>query len=885
MDTLDAGKEDVIKKRKKAELKVSGMHCATCAVTIEKALKTLDGVADAKVNFAGDKATVEYDAGSVNLSDLERAIENAGYGTINDQVTIKVGGMTCATCVQTVEKALRKIEGVVNATVNLGSERAYVVYNPALTGVAEMRSAIEDAGYQYLGMEGEETEDLERAAYERDLRDKRIRIAVGFGVSLPLFVIMLLDIALPISMPYFMFIVATPAFFYLAMPIFRAGWRAIKNGTLNMDVMYSMGIGVAYVSSVLGTFGIVLTSEFLFYETAVMLAAFLTLGRYLEAKAKGRTSEAIKKLIGLQAKTATVLRDGKENEIPIEDVMIGDHLVVRPGGKIPVDGVVIRGESFVDESMISGEPIPVSKSTGNDVIGGTLNKNSVLTIESQRIGKDTVLARIIRMVEVAQGSRPPVQRIADTAVSYFIPVVLGIALLAFCIWFFVMDATLLFSLTILISILVVACPCALGLATPTAITVGVGRGAELGVLIRHGEALETSQKVSTVLFDKTGTLTRGEPVVTDITPFGIGDHALLEIAAGVEHNSQHPLAEAIVNRAIIEGIEPPESEKFDTIGGRGVIAVIDGKNVLIGNVAFIGEQGISIPEMIRDELGLREGEGKTPVIVAMNGDVIGSLAIADTIKETTAQAINAFKKMGLDVAMITGDNERTAMAIAGEVGIERVIAGVLPEDKALEVQRLQEKGEVVAFVGDGINDAPALAQADVGIAIGGGTDVAIESGDIVLIRDDLLDAVSAVQLSRAVMARIKQNLFWAFAYNTALIPVAAGVLYPFLGVTFRPELAGLAMALSSVTVVSLSLLLKRYVPPVKQIENLTAGSGEGAPGGEIMPEKKIAIDPVCKMEVAVDKAEYLSDYKGKRYYFCGRGCKAAFDEDPEKFLA
>lgn len=878
--------ESKSREKKQAELKVSGMHCATCAVTIEKALIGVEGVEEANVNFAGNKVTVEFDPSKAGVTDLEKAVTESGYGIINEQVTIKVGGMTCATCVQTVEKAIQKLDGILSVTVNLGAERAYVTYNPNLTTIHDMRAAIEDAGYQYLGIEGEETGELEREAYEKDLRDKKYRIAVGFGVSLPLFVIMILGIPTPIPTPYFMFLVATPAFFYLAVPIFRAGWRAIKNRTLNMDVMYSMGIGVAYFSSVLGTFNIVLTSEFLFFETAVMLAGFLTLGRYLEAKAKGRTSQAIRKLMGLQAKTATVLRQDEEEEIPIENVEVGDLVVVKPGEKIPVDGEVVRGESYVDESMISGEPIPVNKKMGDAVVGGTLNKNSVLTIESKKIGKDTVLSQIIRLVEVAQGSKPPVQRIADTAVSYFIPTVLLIALFSFLVWFVIIQNSLLFSLTILISILVVACPCALGLATPTAITVGVGRGAELGTLIRHGEALEVSEKLTTILFDKTGTLTRGEPAVTDIKTFGIGEKALLEIAASVEKNSQHPLAEAIVAKAQMENIVLTEVEGFNTLGGRGVEAVVQQKPVLIGNRSFQKENGIPIPAMLEQELDSREREGKTAIIVALEGAVIGTISIADTLKDTTKKAISALKEMGLDVAMITGDNARTAGAIAAEIGIDRVIAEVLPEDKAKEVQRLQKAGEIVAFVGDGINDAPALAQADVGIAIGGGTDIAIESGDIVLIRDDLLDAVGAIQLSKKVMARIKQNLFWAFAYNTALIPVAAGILYPFFGIAFRPELAGLAMALSSVTVVSLSLLLRTYTPPVKrEAETLTGMKKEEEHEVQAMTvEKNVAIDPVCKMEVDKDSATITSDYNGKKYYFCSPGCKKSFDEEPEKFL-
>ncbi|MDT8358677.1 MAG: copper-translocating P-type ATPase, partial [Methanomicrobiaceae archaeon] len=530
--------------------------------------------------------------------------------------------------------------------------------------------------------------------------------------------------------------------------------------------------------SVLGTFNIVLSGRFLFYETAVMLAAFLTLGRYLEARAKGKTSEAIRKLIDLQPKAATVIRDGVETELPVSDVVVGDRILVRPGEKIPVDGTVTEGESYVDESMISGEPIPVEKRPGNGVIGGTINTSGAFTFESTRIGKDTVLAQIIHMVEVAQASRPSVQRIADIAVSYFIPAVLSIALLSFAAWYLLLGETLLFSLTVLISILVVACPCALGLATPTAITVGVGRGAELGTLIRKGEALEVAERLTTVLFDKTGTLTTGAPVVTDIATFGTDERTLLRLAAALEHNSSHPLASAIVERAKEEGIMPAGVTGFSSMSGKGVEGSVGEDRVLIGNRILIAERGLPIPPPAGEELARREKEGKTAIAVVKNDRFIGVISIADTLKPSTPAAITALKKMGLAVAMITGDNERTALAIAGEAGIDRVIAEVLPEEKAREVERLQEQGEIVAFVGDGINDAPALAQADLGIAVGGGTDVAIESGDIVLMRDDLLDAVGAVQLARKVMSRVKLNLFWAFAYNSALIPVAAGILYP-----------------------------------------------------------------------------------------------------------
>jgi Cu+-exporting ATPase len=800
---------------KQTELKISGMSCAICATTIEKSILSLEGVSYAQVNLGTETATIEYDSTKLKLTDIEKAVTDAGYEVINEGVNLKIGGMTCAMCVKTIENALVRLDGIVSANVNLGTQKAYVTYNPGITTVPEMKKAIEDAGYEYLGMEGEDTEDLEEIAREKDLRKKRNRFIVGFAVGIPLMILMHLPVDFP-SMAYFMMVVSTPAFVYVSYPIFSAAYRALKNRNLNMDVMYSMGIGVAFISSIMGTFEFVLTRDFLFYDTAIILASFLTIGRYLEAKAKGKTSQAIKKLMGLQPKTAYVIRDNNEIKIPIEDLLINDIVVVKPGEKIPVDGPVVGGESYVDESMITGEPIPVLKKKGDNVVGGSLNKNSIIRFEARKIGKDTVLSQIIRLVEQAQGSRPPVQRIADRAVSYFIPVVLAIAILSFIFWYFISDETLLFALTILISILVVACPCALGLATPTAVTVGIGRGAELGVLIKSGEALEISEKLTTIVFDKTGTLTQGKPDVTDIVGTGIDDKELLRMAASVEANSQHPLAEAVVLKAEEMGIEIKQSENFDTFQGKGVVAKVEGKEVLVGNRALLSEKNISYSEDFEKEILRLEDEGKTAILIAIDGRICAAIAIADKLKKWTKDAIKEFKEMKYDVIMITGDNARTADRVAEQIGIKDVYSEVLPQDKADVVKGFQESGKVVAFVGDGINDAPALAQADVGIAIGSGTDVAIESGEIVLMKDDLMDCVCAVQLSKKVMSRIKQNIFWAFAYNMALIPVAAGVLYPFFGITFRPELAGLAMAMSSVTVVTLSLMLKGYVPPAKK---------------------------------------------------------------------
>jgi len=810
-------------ENKRAELKVSGMVCAACTAAIEKALTSLDGVVLAQVNLGTEIASVEYDPERLKLSDLEKAIRDTGYDVIDEKVVLKIGGMVCAMCVGALEIALKKLDGVVDVRVNLAAEKAYITFNPRMVTLEEMKKAIEDTGYQFLRVAGEEAvADREKEALEKGLADKKRRIIIGFATSLFLMALMYLPLhyIIPMDMPlnfmnFFMLAVSAPVFVYVSSPIFNAAGRALRNRSLDMDVMYALGIGVAFGSSILGTFGIVLTPDFMFYETAVMLASFLTLGRYLETKAKGRTSEAIKKLAALQPKRATIQKDGHEFEVAVEEVQLDDLILVKPGEKIPVDGLVIEGQSYVDESMITGEPVPARKEEGQNVVGGTLNKNGVLRFRATKVGRDTVLAQIISLVEEAQGSRPPIQRIADRAVGYFIPTILTIAFAAFVYWYFIAHNTLLFSLTALISVLVVACPCALGLATPTAVTVGIGRGAELGILIKSGEALEASEKLNAVAFDKTGTLTVGRPEVTDMASFGMDEKELLRLTASAEKNSEHPLAEAVMRRAEADGIGLAKAEKFEALAGKGVVARLDGRSVLAGNRMLFREKGIDIPEELLSRAVSYEEQGKTAVLVALEGRACGVLAVADRLKDSAPGAVAELKKMNLDVVMITGDNARSAAAIAGQLGIERILSEVLPEEKASEVKRLQQSGSKVAFVGDGINDAPALAQADVGIAIGSGTDVAIEAGEIVLIRDDLLDVVASIQLSRKVISRIKLNIFWAFAYNAGLVPVAAGVLYPVFGITFRPELAGLAMALSSVTVVSFSLLLKRYIPPAR----------------------------------------------------------------------
>ncbi len=804
--------------RKNVKLKISGMTCAMCSKAVDKALSGLEGVQNVNVNLGTETASLEYDPGKVNVAAIEKSVKDAGYSVVNSKTTIKISGMTCVMCVKAIEKAVGELPGVTEVNVNLTAEKASVSYNSVLTKIQDMKRAVEGAGYKYLGVVGEDAVDVEKEMRESELKWKMIRFIVGFALAAPMMLLMYLmklDIIMikpPVPLGYIYLIITTPAFIFVSYPIFVGAFKALKNKNLDMNVMYSMGIGVAYVSSILGTFELVLTKNFMFYDTALMLAGFLMLGRFLESRAKGRTSEAIKKLMGLRPKTATVLRGGNEVEIDIDEVKVGDIVIIKPGEKVPVDGVVVKGGSYVDESMITGEPIPPLRTIGNNVIGGTLNKNSVLRAKAGKVGSETMLAQIIQLVEDAQGSKPPVQRLADRVVTFFIPVILAIAVISFIAWFVVADESLLFSLTVLISILVVACPCALGLATPTAVTVGIGRGAELGILIKNGEALQVSEKLTSILFDKTGTLTQGKPEVTDIIAMGMDEKELIMVAASVERNSQHPLGDAVVKKAEDRKIKLREVFDFDTFGGKGISAKFDEKEIIIGNRTLFQERNISYKKETKKILGL-ENEGKTVILVALESKLCGIIAIADTLKKTTKDAIRELMGMKFKVYMITGDNKRTANAIAKQIGIKNVLAEVLPQDKAREVRNLQKKGEIVAFVGDGINDAPALAQANVGIAMGGGTDVAMESGDIVLIKDELMDAVSGIRLSKKVMGRIKQNLFWAFAYNTALVPLAAGGLHLLFGITFPPELAGGAMAMSSVTVVTLSLMLKKYVPP------------------------------------------------------------------------
>jgi len=810
---------------------------------------------------------------------IDKVVKDLGYEVINERAIIKIGGMHCASCVSTIEKALKNVDGVIKATVNLNNEKAHVIYNPNLVAMEKIKEVIEKAGYQFLGLEGEIEEDAEKKIMEKNLREKKWRVFIGLPVGLLLFALMYYPFAPDFPKSWLLLIISTPVFIYTSYPIFKAAIMALRNRSLNMDVMYSMGIGVAFGSSLLGTLGI-LPVDFMFYESAVLLASFLMLGRYLEAKAKGKTSEAIKKLIGLQPKTATVIRNNEELEIPAEEILIDDLIIVKPGEKIPADGEVFEGKSYVDESMITGEPIPDYKKPGDKVVGGTINKNSIIKFKAEKVGKDTVLSQIIKLVEEAQGSKPPIQRLADKAVTYFIPTILIIAISSFFLWLFVFGETALFAITTLISILVIACPCALGLATPTAVTVGIGRGAELGILVKNGEALEKIEKLNVVMFDKTGTLTKGEPEVTNIEVFDYNMMNLLTLVASIEKNSQHPLAEAIVKKAKESDIELKDVEDFNTFEGKGVSGIVDGREVLIGNRRFLREKGVSVDQAEKKAVEL-ENEGKTLILIAIEGKLSGIIAIADTLKENSKKAISELKKMKLEVMMLTGDNARTANVIGKELGIDYVLAQVLPQDKSIKVKEIQKRGKVVAFVGDGINDAPALATADVGIAMGGGTDVAIESGEIVIMNDDPLDSVASIQLSKKVIQRIRQNLFWAFAYNTALVPIAAGLLYPFFGIVFMPEFAGLAMAMSSVTVISLSLMLKKYIPPIKKIKIKKEYNKES----EIELGKPILKCQVCGEETDVPmhcgQAMHEEIIDGKKYLVCWMGPECGKQEFPE----
>lgn len=810
---------------------IDGMTCASCAQTVEKAAQKLPGVKTANVNLATEKMNIQFDSSALTEADIQKAVADAGYTAISNTVkkTFNIEGMTCASCAQTIEKATQKLRGVNLSSVNLATEKLVVEYDPGMVNLTDIIKAVMDSGYEAH----EEVATADTVDQDKEKKQKEIKSLWNRFLISALFTAPLLYIAMGhlvnAPLPDFINPMMNPEAFaivqlVLTLPvvvvnskIYRNGFKALSKGHPNMDSLISLGTSAAFLYGVFATVmifrGEVAYANELYYETAAVILALIVLGKYLETLTKGKTSEAIKKLMGLAPKTALVVRNGKESEISIDEVVVGDIIVVRPGGKMPVDGVVIEGLTSVDESMLTGESIPVEKSVGDAIIGASINKNGTIRYKATKVGKDTALSQIIKLVEDAQGSKAPIAKMADIISGYFVPIVIAIAILSAIAWYFA-GQTGVFALTIAISVLVIACPCALGLATPTAIMIGTGKGAEHGVLFKSGTALETTHKLNTIVFDKTGTITEGKPKVTDIiTAEGISETELLTLSASAEKGSEHPLGEAIVNNAEEKGLAFLKTETFNAIPGHGIEVTINGQHLLLGNKKLMDERHIGLGNLASASDALAS-QGKTPMYIAKDGKIAGIIAVADTVKESSLRAIKKLHKMGIEVAMITGDNKRTAEAIAKQVGIDRVLSEVLPEDKSNEVKKLQDGGKKVGMVGDGINDAPALAQADVGIAIGSGTDVAIESADVVLMRSDLMDVPTAVELSKSTIRNIKENLFWAFAYNILGIPFAMGVVYAFGGPLLSPVIAAAAMSFSSISVLLNALRLKGFQPSV-----------------------------------------------------------------------
>ncbi|MFT9496905.1 heavy metal translocating P-type ATPase [Anaerosolibacter sp.] len=818
---------------KTENLKVFGMTCAACAKAAERAVGKLDGVESVNVNFATEKMNVAFDESKLSMEEIKAAVAKAGYEAKEEEeakeVGIPVAGMTCAACAKAIEKAVGKLSGIESVVVNFATEKAVIKYNPKDVRLSEIKQAITKAGYTPLEIENKNRVDEDKERKEKEIKTLWMKFVISAIFSIPLLYIAMGPMVpwLGWKLPMWLEPMNYPLTYglvelILVIPVmlagnkfFTVGFKAIARRSPNMDSLIAMGTSAAFLYSIYSIYriniGDFMYVEDLYFETAGVIITLILLGKYLEAVSKGRTSEAIKKLMGLAPKTAIVIQDDKEIEIPIEEVEVGDIILVKPGAKIPVDGEVVEGNTTIDESMLTGESIPVDKKVGDKVIGASINKHGSIKFRATKVGSDTALAQIIKLVEDAQGSKAPIAQMADIVSAYFVPIVFVIATLSALAWYFSGESTV-FSLTIFIAVLVIACPCALGLATPTAIMVGTGKGAEYGVLIKGGEALETTHKIQTIVFDKTGTITEGRPEVTDIVTTGIIERdKLLQIAASAEKGSEHPLGEAIVRGAEKENLEMLKLSKFLAIPGHGIEVEIDGQMILLGNRKLMVERNVVLTQLENDSDRLAS-EGKTPMYMAIGNQLAGIIAVADVVKESSAKAIKRLHEMGIEVAMITGDNKRTAEAIAKQVGIDRVLAEVLPQDKANEVKKLQGEGKKVAMVGDGINDAPALAQADIGIAIGSGTDVAMESADIVLMRSDLMDVPTAIQLSKSTIRNIKQNLFWAFAYNVAGIPVAAGLLYAFGGPKLNPIFAAAAMSLSSVSVLTNALRLKSFKP-------------------------------------------------------------------------
>ncbi|HAO93888.1 MAG TPA: heavy metal translocating P-type ATPase [Deltaproteobacteria bacterium] len=816
---------------KRVSLPITGMSCASCATKIEKGLTGLSGIVEASVNFAVEKINISYNPDDVHVSDFVKTIKELGYGAGVASVSIPVKGMSCASCVEKVTKALNAVDGVVSASVNFATEKATVNFLPTVTGVDALIKTINAAGYKGL-VPSDEEDLLARDEREKKEEEERLhfRFIVAAIVAVPVmigsFAAMIPWVPSFLGNNYLLFLLATPVQFWAGWRFYRGAFIAARHFTTDMNTLIAVGTSSAYLYSAAMTFfpnffEARSLSTGVYFDTATAIIALILLGRLLEMRAKAQTSEAIKKLIGLSPKTARVVRGGRELDIPASDVVEGEIVIVRPGEKVPVDGKVFDGFSSIDESMISGESLPVDKKPGDIVIGATINKTGTFRYRATKVGRDSTLSQIIRLVEDAQSSKPPIARLVDVIASWFVPVVIAIASLTFIIWLiFGPPPAFTYALLNFIAVLIIACPCAMGLATPTSIMVGTGKGAENGILIRGGESLETAHKLNAIVFDKTGTLTRGEPAITDIvvahdvtiTSKGLSmEEGVLFYAASAEKGSEHPIGEAIVKKASAKGIALSNPIGFNALPGHGLIAEVDGREVVLGNLKMMADKNISTDGLIKDVERLSD-EGKTPIFLAVDNIAVGVIAVADTLKENSKEAVSALKKMGLTVAIITGDNRRTATAIGKELGVDRILSEVLPEDKAREVKKLQDEGKKVAMVGDGINDAPALAQADVGIAIGTGTDVAMEASDITLIGGDLRAIVTAIALSRATIRNVRQNLFWAFFYNVLLIPVAAGALYPFTGMLLDPMFAAAAMGLSSVSVVTNALRLKRFRP-------------------------------------------------------------------------
>ena len=807
---------------------VRGMTCAACVTHVGSALNEMPGVEQATVNLATEKASIELANGPVTVEELKYALEDAGYGLATSTVTLLIGGMTCAACVGHVEKALAGVDGVISASVNLATERATVEYVAGVAGLTEMREAVEDGGYSVLSTADESSDEV---TSPRELFVLKLKFAVSLGIAALIMTLMAVKPSMLFRMDYLFLALAIPVQFWAGRGFYTASWGALKHKTTNMNTLIAVGTSVAFIYSAAVTF---FHDSFIFssypaetyFDTSTAIIGLVLFGRFLEARAKRRASNAIKALMGLQPKTARVTRDGNDVDLPIEDVVVGDVIVVRPGEKLPVDGVVIQGSSNVDESMLTGESRPVEKSAGSAVFGATINSTGGFRYEATKVGRDTTLAQIVRLVEDAQGSKAPVQRLADLVASYFVPTVIGVAALVFLLWWaFGPDPSYANAMLTAVAVLIIACPCAMGLATPTAIMVGTGKGASNGVLIRSAEALERAHQVDTVVVDKTGTLTRGRPTVTDVVTTTTGGEAeLLRLAASAERGSEHPIAVALLEEAKERALSLEEPVDFEAVPGFGIRTRVNGTALILGNKALMEREGIALNGLVARAEELSH-QGKTSLFVAADDVALGLIGVADALKPGAPEAVRALRSQGVEVVMLTGNDRRTAESIAAEAGIDRVIAEVLPGDKAEVVEELQAQGQTVAMVGDGINDAPALAQSDVGIAIGTGTDVAMEAADITLVSGDLRGVPTAIGLSRATMRTIKQNLFWAFAYNVALIPIAAGVLYPifsgsgvpdaltpFLGDHgfLNPILAAGAMAFSSVTVVTNSLRLNRF---------------------------------------------------------------------------